>query len=146
MHQYPAYTDGCKAAGARVPRNILAWDLQQHLGVKSWSSTVRTARTRGYPGMPEDLLGLLVETAEGDHRCKARRAWAIPVDAATPRVLAGVNKLTRAGKSHDNDPEIRHRRWRGEVDEFRTEREALIASRHRAMPGEIIPSANTSVN
>ena len=41
--------------------------------------------------------------------------------------LAGVNKLTRAGKSHDNDPEIRHGRWREEAHGF-VEREALIRS------------------
>ena len=38
-----------------------------------------------------------------------------------------MNKLTRAGKSHDNDPEIRHRRWRGEAEGF-TEREELVAA------------------
>ena len=41
--------------------------------------------------------------------------------------MAGVNKLTRAGKSHDNDPEIRHGRWREEAHGF-VEREALIRS------------------
>ncbi len=41
--------------------------------------------------------------------------------------MAGVNKLTREAKSHDNDPEVRHRRWRGEASSF-VERETLIAS------------------
>ena len=41
--------------------------------------------------------------------------------------MAGVNKLTREGKSHDNDPEVRHRRWREESSSF-VEREELIAS------------------
>ena len=41
--------------------------------------------------------------------------------------MAGVNKLTREGKSHDNDPEVRHRRWREESSSF-VERETLIAS------------------
>ena len=41
--------------------------------------------------------------------------------------MAGVNKITREGKSHDNDPEVRHRRWRGEAEDF-CEREELIAS------------------
>ena len=41
--------------------------------------------------------------------------------------MAGVNKLTRAGKSHDNDPEVRHGRWREEAQGF-VEREALIRS------------------
>ena len=38
-----------------------------------------------------------------------------------------MNKLTRAGKSHDNDPEVRHRRWRGEAEGF-AEREELVRS------------------
>ena len=75
------------------------------------------------PGMPEDLLSFWSK------RRKAIIAKAgelgIPVRGNASR-LAGVNKLTRAGKSHDNDPEVRHRRWRGEVEGF-TEREALIA-------------------
>ena len=41
--------------------------------------------------------------------------------------MAGVNKLTRSGKSHDNDPEVRHRRWQEEAEGF-AERESLIAS------------------
>ena len=40
---------------------------------------------------------------------------------------AAANKITRAGKSPDNDPEIRHRRWRGEAAGY-VERETLIAS------------------
>ena len=76
------------------------------------------------PGMPEDLLSFWSK------RRKAIVAKAgelgIPVRGNASR-LAGVNKLTRAGKSHDNDPEVRHRRWRGEVEGF-TEREALVAS------------------
>ena len=48
------------------------------------------------------------------------------VEGNAPRAAA-ANKITRAGKSPDNDPEIRHRRWRGEADGF-IEREALIAS------------------
>ena len=41
--------------------------------------------------------------------------------------LCAANKITRAGKSPDNDPEIRHARWRGEAEGY-VEREALIAS------------------
>ena len=120
-HQYPAYS-WSKAAGALF-RAYLAWDLQQHLGVKMEQYGPNGAYTR-IPGMPEDLLSFWSK------RRKAIIAKAgelgIPVRGNASR-LAGVNKLTRAGKSHDNDPEIRHRRWRGEVDGF-TEREALIAS------------------
>ena len=48
------------------------------------------------------------------------------VEGNAPRAAA-ANKITRAGKSPDNDPEIRHARWRGEADGF-IEREALIVS------------------
>ena len=120
-HQYPVYS-WSKAAGALFRAN-LAWDLQQHLGVAMEQYGPNGAYTR-IPGMPEDLLSFWSK------RRKAIIAKAgelgIPVHGNASR-LAGVNKLTRAGKSHDNDPEVRHRRWRGEVEGF-TEREALIAA------------------
>ena len=120
-HQYPAYS-WSKAAGALF-RAYLAWDLPQHLGVKMEQYGPNGAYTR-IPGMPEDLLSFWSK------RRKAIIAKAgelgIPVRGNASR-LAGVNKLTRAGKSHDNDPEIRHRRWRDEVEGF-TECETLIAS------------------
>ena len=75
-------------------------------------------------GMPEDLQ------AFWSKRRKAIVAKAgelgIPSLGNASR-MAGVNKLTRAGKSHDNDPEVRHRRWHDEAQGF-AEREALIAS------------------
>ena len=105
-HQYPAYS-WSKAAGALF-RAYLAWDLQQHLGVAMEQYGPNGAYTR-IPGMPEDLLSFWSK------RRKAIIAKAgelgVPVRGNASR-LAGVNKLTRAGKSHDNDPEIRHRRWR----------------------------------
>ena len=56
------------------------------------------------PGMPEDML------SSWSKRRKTIIAKAgelgIPLRGNASR-LAGVNKLTRAGKSHDNDPEIR---------------------------------------
>ena len=120
-HQYPVYS-WSKAAGALF-RAYLAWDLQQYLGVRMEQYGQNGAYTR-IPGMPEDLLSFWSK------RRKAIIAKAgelgIPVRGNASR-LAGVNKLTRAGKSHDNDPEVRHRRWRNEVEGF-TERESLIAS------------------
>ena len=74
-------------------------------------------------GVPEDLAV---------HWSKRR---AVIVDAAHDmgfRVegnaarAAAANKITRAGKSPDNDPEVRHRRWRHESRGF-CERELLIA-------------------
>ena len=120
-HQHPAY-GWSKAAGALF-RAYLAWDLRQSLGVRMERYGQNGAYTR-IRGMPEDLLSFWSK------RRKAIVAKAgelgIPVRGNAAR-LAGVNKLTRAGKSHDNDPEVRHRRWRGEVEGF-AEREALIAS------------------
>ena len=49
--------------------------------------------------------------------------------------MAGVNKITREGKSHDNDPEVRHRRWRGEATGY-VEREELIAVGDGARGGD----------
>ncbi len=120
-HQHPAY-GWSKAAGALF-RAYLAWDLRQSLGVKMERYGQNGAYTR-IPGLPEDLLSFWSK------RRKAIVAKAgelgIPVSGNAAR-LAGVNKLTRAGKSHDNDPEVRHRRWQGEMEGF-AERQSLIAS------------------
>ena len=48
------------------------------------------------------------------------------VEGNAPRAAA-ANKITRAGKSPDNDPEIRHARWQGEAEGY-VQREGLIAS------------------
>ena len=121
MHQYPVYS-WAKAAGA-VYRNALAWNLREHLGVpmEQYGPNNGFIRVRG---MPEDLQVFWSK------RRKAIVAKAgelgIPSLGNASR-MAGVNKLTRAGKSHDNDPDVRHRRWMGEADGF-VERKELIAS------------------
>ncbi|MCY4238455.1 MAG: relaxase domain-containing protein [Rhodospirillaceae bacterium] len=124
-HQYPVY--GWKKAAGALFRAYLAWDLRRSLGVRMERYGRNGAYTR-IPGLPEDLLSFWSK------RRKAIVAKAgelgIPVRGNAAR-LAGVNKLTRTakspGKPHDNDPEVRHRRWRGEAGGF-AEREALIAS------------------
>ena len=120
-HQYPVYS-WKKAAGAMFRAN-LAWELQQGLGVEIEQYGPANEFTR-IAGMPEDLK------AFWSKRRKAIVAMAgelgIPALGNASR-MAGVNKITREGKSHDNDPEVRHRRWRGEAEDF-VEREALIAS------------------
>ena len=121
MHQYPVYS-WAKAAGA-VYRNALAWNLREGLGVPIEQYGPNAGFTR-IAGMPEDLQVFWSK------RRKAIVAKAgelgIPSLGNASR-MAGVNKLTRAGKSHDNDPEVRHGRWRGEAEGF-AEREELIAS------------------
>ena len=121
MHQYPVYS-WAKAAGA-VYRNALAWNLRESLGIRMERYGSDGGLTR-IEGMPEDLQ------AFWSKRRKAIVAKAgelgIPSLGNASR-MAGVNKLTRAGKSHDNDPEVRHRRWHEEAQNF-AEREALIAS------------------
>ena len=57
---------------------------------------------------------------------EAAREMGFTVEGNAPRAAA-ANKITRAGKSPDNDPEIRHARWCGEAAGF-VEREGLIAS------------------
>ncbi len=73
-------------------------------------------------GMPEDLIGHWSKRRAAI--IEAAREMGFTVEGNAPRAAA-ANKITRAGKSPDNDPEIRHRRWRGEADGF-IEREALI--------------------
>ena len=120
MHQHPVY-GWVKAAGA-VYRNALAWNLQQQLGLPM-EQYGRDGEFTRIAGVPEDLAA---------HWSKRRAAI---VDAANDMGFkvegnaaraAAANKITRAGKSPDNDPEIRHGRWRGEAEGF-CEREALIA-------------------
>ena len=121
MHQYPVYS-WAKAAGA-VYRNALAWNLRESLGIRMEQYGPDGGLTR-IEGMPEDLLVFWSK------RRKAIVAKAgelgIPSLGNASR-MAGVNKITREGKSHDNDPEIRHRRWHEEAERF-AEREELIAS------------------
>ena len=120
-HQYPVYS-WKKAAGALF-RAYMAWDLQQGLGVRIQQYGPNAEFTR-IEGMPEDLQ------AFWSKRRKAIVARAgelgIPSLGNASR-MAGVNKLTRAGKSHDNDPEVRHRRWQEEAEGL-AERESLIES------------------
>ena len=121
MHQYPVYS-WAKAAGA-VYRNALAWNLRERLGIRMEQYGPNNGFTR-VEGMPEDLQVFWSK------RRKAIVAKAgelgIPSLGNASR-MAGVNKLTRAGKSHDNDPEVRHRRWMGEAGGF-VDREELIAA------------------
>ena len=121
MHQYPVYS-WAKAAGA-VYRNALAWNLCERLGIRMEQYGPNNGFTH-IVGMPEDLQVFWSK------RRKAIVAKAgelgIPSLGNASR-MAGVNKLTRAGKSHDNDPEVRHRRWMGEAEGF-VEREQLIAA------------------
>ena len=118
-HQYPVYS-WKKAAGALFRANM-TWELQQELGVRIERYGPNAEFTR-IQGMPEDLQSFWSK------RRKAIVAMAgelgIPSLGNASR-MAGVNKLTREGKSHDNDPEVRHQRWRGEAEGF-VEREELI--------------------
>ena len=120
-HQYPVYS-WKKAAGAMFRANM-AWELQRGLGVRMEQYGPASEFTR-IVGMPDDLK------AFWSKRRKAIVAMAgelgIPALGNASR-MAGVNKITREGKSHDNDPEVRHRRWRGEAEGF-CKREELIAS------------------
>ena len=121
MHQYPVYS-WAKAAGS-VYRTALAWNLRERLGVNIEQYGPDGAFTR-IEGMPEDLQ---VFWSKRRKTIVAKAGeLGIPTLGYASR-MAGVNKLTRAGKSHDNDPEVRHGRWREEAQGF-CEREALIAS------------------
>ena len=120
-HQYPVYS-WKKAAGALF-RAYLAWDLQQDLGVRMERYGPNAEFTR-IQGMPEDLQVFWSKR----RKAIVARAGELGIPSlGNASRMAGVNKLTRAGKSHDNDPEVRHRRWQGEAEGF-TEREELIAA------------------
>ena len=77
-----------------------------------------------FSGLPEDLIGHWSKRRAAI--IEAAREMGFTVEGNAPRAAA-ANKITRAGKSPDNDPEIRHQRWRGEAEGY-VEREALIAS------------------
>ena len=121
LHQHPVYT-WMKAAGA-VYRNTLAWSLQDRLGIRMEQYGKDGEFTR-IAGMPEDLTGHWSKRRAAI--IEAAREMGFTVEGNAPRAAA-ANKITRAGKSPDNDPEIRHRRWRGEAEGY-VEREVLIAS------------------
>ena len=121
LHQHPVY-GWMKAAGA-VYRNALAWNLQQRLGIVM-EQYGRDGEFTRIAGMPEELTGHWSKRRVAI--IEAARDMGFTVEGNAARAAA-ANKITRAGKSPDNDPEIRHRRWRGEADGF-VERETLVAS------------------
>ena len=121
LHQHPVYT-WMKAAGA-VYRNALAWSLQERLGIRMEQYGKDGEFTR-IAGMTEELTGHWSKRRAAI--IEAAREMGFTVEGNAPRAAA-ANKITRAGKSPDNDPEIRHQRWRGEADAF-IERKALIVS------------------
>ncbi len=121
LHQHPVYT-WMKAAGA-VYRTAMAWSLQERLGIRMEQYGKDGEFTR-IAGMPEDLIGHWSKRRMAI--IEAAREMGFTVEGNAPRAAA-ANKITRVGKSPDNDPEIRHARWRGEAEGY-VEREALIAS------------------
>ena len=121
LHQHPVYT-WMKAAGA-VYRNVMAWSLQERLGIRMEQYGKDGEFTR-IAGIPDDLIGHWSKRRTAI--IEAAREMGFTVEGNAPRAAA-ANKITRAGKSPDNDPEIRHQRWRGEAAGY-IEREALIAS------------------
>ena len=131
LHQHPVYA-WMKAAGA-VYRNALAWNLRDRLGIGSepygkdneFTRIAGFAPSAGTAG--QEPAALLAHWSK--RRCQiveAARDMGFTVEGNVPRAAA-ANKITRAGKSPDNDPEIRHARWRGEAEGY-VEREELIAS------------------
>ena len=131
LHQHPVYA-WMKAAGA-VYRNALAWNLRDRLGIhmEQYGKDNEFTRIAGFA--PSDGTAGQEPAALLAHWSKRRgqivdaaREMGFTVEGNAPRAAA-ANKITRAGKSPDNDPEIRHARWRGEAEGY-VEREALIAS------------------
>ena len=131
LHQHPVYA-WMKAAGA-VYRNALAWNLRDRLGIRMEQYGKDNEFTRIAGFAPSDGTAGQEPAALIAHWSKRRgqiveaaREMGFTVEGNAPRAAA-ANKITRAGKSPDNDPEIRHARWRSEAAGY-VEREALIAS------------------
>ena len=131
LHQHPVYA-WMKAAGA-VYRNALAWNFRDRLGIhmEQYGKDNEFTRIAGFApsagAAGQEPAALIAHWSKRRGQIiKAAREMGFTVEGNAPRAAA-ANKITRAGKSPDNDPEIRHARWRGEAEGF-IEREVLIAS------------------
>ena len=131
LHQHPVYA-WMKAAGA-VYRNALAWNLRDRLGIRmeQYGKDNEFTRIAGFSpsagAAGQEPAALIAHWSKRRGQIvEAAREMGFTVEGNAPRAAA-ANKITRNGKSLDNDPEIRHTRWRFEAEGF-VEREALIAS------------------
>ena len=131
LHQHPTYA-WMKAAGA-VYRNALAWNLRDRLGIhmEQYGKDNEFTRIAGFApsagAAGQEPAALIAHWSKRRAQIvEAAREMGFTVEGNAPRAAA-ANKITRAGKSPDNDPEIRHARWCGEADGF-IEREVLITS------------------
>ena len=120
MHQHPVY-GWTKAAGA-VYRSALAWNLHRRLGLPI-EQYGRDGEFSRIAGVPEELAAHWSKRRAAIEGAATEMGFKVEGNAAR---AAAANKITRAGKSPDNDPEVRHERWRGEAEEF-CQREELIA-------------------
>ena len=125
LHQHPVY-GWVKAAGA-VYRNTLAWNLHDRLGIRM-EQYGRDGEFTRVAGMPADLEAQWSKRRAAIVDAAKEMGFSVEGNAAR---AAAANKVTRAGKSPDNDPEVRHRRWQGEAENF-VQREELIAE----LPGK----------
>ena len=131
LHQHPVYA-WMKAAGA-VYRNALAWNLRDRLGIRmeqcgkddEFTRIAGFAPSAGAAGQEPAALIAHWSKRRGQI-VDAAREMGFTVEGNAPRAAA-ANKITRVGKSPDNDPAIRHARWCSEAADF-VEHEALIAS------------------
>ena len=131
LHQHPVYA-WMKAAGA-VYRNALAWNLRDRLGIhmEQYGKDNEFTRIAGFApsagAAGQEPAALIAHWSKRRGQIvEAAREMGFTVEGNAPRAAA-ANKITRAGKSPDNNPEIRHRRWRDEAAGF-VKREVLIAS------------------
>ena len=131
LHQHPVYA-WMKAAGA-VYRNALAWTLRDRLGIRmeQYGKDNEFTRIAGFSPSAgtagQEPAALIAHWSKRRGQIvEAAREMGFTVEGNAPRAAA-ANKITRAGKSPDNDPDIRHARWRGEAAGY-IELEALIAS------------------
>ena len=114
LHQHPVYA-WMKAAGA-VYRNALAWNLRDRLGIhmEQYGKDNEFTRIAGFSpsagAAGQEPAALIAHWSKRRGQIvEAAREMGFTVEGNAPRAAA-ANKITRAGKSPDNDPEIRHMR------------------------------------
>ena len=122
LHMKPIYR-WKKAAGA-LYRAALAWNLQQRIGVRMEQYGREGAFTKCADGLPDELVNEWSKRRMTIIQAAEDAGFDVSINAAR---AANINKITRTSKDHhDNDPELRHARWREEAEALAIDIQAEI--------------------